>query len=323
MPPAKTDRPGYLFLVCPDGHLLARHVESLLGGAGFERKVYWGDEDLPPAFWQDLTVTSLFSTAKALVIRRAHNLKAAVWDKLDDAMKGVPREVWPFLCLEGKWERGKEPVPAVVAKRNLWLHAKKKGWVWSDEGLTPRTVEGFVRARLAEAGLSGDPATVRRVASALPLDATAASLELDKLELAAGPDKILRPEHAELIATHGEMEFYDFLDQLAQGGTSPAVWKRVLDDHSGSDSMLFLLLASLAREARILWMLTSGEDNQVKPPFLAKRKAPLARRLGRERIARLIDLVMDTELAVKSGNRRPRQALDFLVAGLSDLFAAR
>jgi DNA polymerase-3 subunit delta len=49
-------RAPFHVLLCPDPELTRRRVEELAraAGGGFTRKAYYGDEDLPPAFWQDL-----------------------------------------------------------------------------------------------------------------------------------------------------------------------------------------------------------------------------------------------------------------------------
>ena len=56
-------RPGFSFLICPDAELARLEAAALLEQAradgDWRRAVYWGDEELPPAFWQDLTVPSL------------------------------------------------------------------------------------------------------------------------------------------------------------------------------------------------------------------------------------------------------------------------
>ncbi len=100
------NRPKYLFLVCPDPQLIKSHIDERLGTSGqqgWETKTFWGDDDdpLPATFWTDLTIKSLFPQPKALVVRRAHALKAEQWDKLDAGVKGLSNEIFPIFCLEG------------------------------------------------------------------------------------------------------------------------------------------------------------------------------------------------------------------------------
>jgi DNA polymerase-3 subunit delta len=88
--------------------------------------------------------------------------------------------------------------------------------------------------------------------------------------------------------------------------------------------MLFNLIGYLAGQARMYWMLMSGEEAKVKAhPYVKKLKTDVARRLGRQGVARMIDLALESELSVKTGARHHEEVLDILVAGLIDLFRPR
>ncbi|WP_027175634.1 DNA polymerase III subunit delta [Desulfovibrio aminophilus] len=318
-------RQGYSLLVCPDPVLLRRRVEAQAAAGGMasaERKVFWGDEPdpLPGAFWEALTLKSLFSRPKILVLRRANALKAEAWDRLDKALRAANPDVWVFLCLEGAWERNKAPVPAVLTKRGLWKHAESSGWVWQSRGLDEKGLRLFVRDWTAERSLTFEPGAQEALCRALPLDAAALSLELDKLDLAAGDARLVRKEHVELVQGEEEMDLFALLDALAKGASPTQIWKRVLDNRAESEGMLFPLLGALAREVRLLWMLASGEEDDLKVhPYVKQLKAPLARRLGRPALTRLLDLALEAEVGVKTGGRKPEQALELLVAELTGI----
>ena len=83
--------------------------------------------------------------------------------------------------------------------------------------------------------------------------------------------------------------------------------------------MLFNLIGFLASQARMYWMLAHGEQPKGNP-YMLKKKAPIARRLGAPGVARMIDLALEAELSLKTGERRYEEALDILMAGLIDLF---
>lgn len=313
--------PRHRFLICPDAELLHAQAQAACGQAA--RKVYWADDDppFPEAFWQDLTVKSLFSEPKALVIRRADTLKAADWDKLAGAVPAAPSDITVLLCLESEWKKNKPPVPAWLAKRDIYAEADKSGRVWASPGLTERDMDGFLADWAAREGLTFAPGAREAMGRALPLDARKARLELDKIALAANGGQVTA-EHAELLQATGEMDFFAFMDALANGRAADQVWKRVLDNHRESENMVFNLVGYLTWEARTLWMLTHGEENAARiPPFVRNKKAALAKRLGPARIAGLIDLCMEAELGIKTGARTPDQALDLLVAGLTGLFS--
>ena len=319
-------RPKYLFLTCPDPQLLkARTREALAasGQQGWETRTFWGDDDepLPAAFWTDLTIKSLFSQPKALVVRRAHALKAEHWDKLDAAVRGVSSDIYPIFCLEGEWKAKKAPIPATLSRRALFKKAKDNGWLWESPGLDRQSLRQFVRQWADGAGLTLEPGAEQALAMALPTDGAAARLELDKIELAAGDAKVVRRDHAGLIPSTGEMAFFDLMDALGKPGAEGAVWRRILSDHekASKDQMLFNLIGFLAGQARMLWQIAHNE----KPggsPWAVRKNTPLAQQLGPRGVARLIDLTMGAELSIKTGERRYEEVLDSLTADLIDLF---
>jgi DNA polymerase-3 subunit delta len=325
------NRARYLILVCPDPQLIKSQIDQRLGASGqqgWEIKPFWGDDDepLPAVFWTDLTIKSLFPQPKALIIRRAHALKAEHWDKLDAGVKGLSSDIFPIFCLEGEWKGKKPPIPATLSRRAIYKKARDEGWVWESPGLDQNSLGDFVRTWARERGMTFDKGIDRALIMALPADAVAAGLELDKIELAAGDAKTVRREHVELVAPVGEMEFFDLMDALGKRGAEAAVWKRVLGDHlkKSQDRMLFNLIGYLASQARMYWMLASGEEDKVKAhPYVKKLKTQVAHRLGRAGVARMIDLALESEMSVKTGARHHEEVLDVLVAGLIDLFRPR
>ncbi|WP_320170957.1 DNA polymerase III subunit delta [Maridesulfovibrio sp.] len=318
-------RPGYMFLICPDAELLHARIKELqeqFHAQDYEKKVYWADEEFPRQFWGDLTLQTLFGSDKIIILRRAHSLKAAVWDSLDKTIAALAGSSFLIMCLEGKWERKGPPVPAVLKKRKCWKFADKKKWTWQSAGLDEKTISGFVGKWAVENGIAVDKQVLQALAKALPKDARAARLELDKLDLAAGPERKLSMEHVDLVVHSDEMDFFQFMRSMSEGGDPVEIWRRVLTNHSEKDSMIFMLTASLTREARALWMILHGEESAVRlPPFVKRQKQELARRLGPARIARMFDMVLEAELGIKTGQRRPEQALELLVASLTSLFA--
>ncbi|WP_415718724.1 DNA polymerase III subunit delta [Maridesulfovibrio sp.] len=318
-------RPGYMFLICPDAELLHANIAELQekhGATDYEKKVYWADEDLPPQFWDDLTLQTLFGSSKIVILRRAHKLKAAVWDNIDKTVASLSSSSFLFICLESQWKGKTTPIPAVLKKRKCWKYAEKQKWFWKSAGLDEKSIAGFVGKWARANGLQIDSQVLNVLAKALPKDARAARLELDKLDLAAGSERKILMEHVGLIAHSEEMDFFAFMRSMSEGGDPVEIWRRVLTNHSEKDSMIFMLTASLTREARALWMMIHGEDSEVRlPPFVKKQKQTLAQRLGPIRIARLFDIVMEAEIGIKTGQRKPEQALELLVAALTSLFS--
>jgi len=94
-------------------------------GGEFTRRAYYGDEDLPPAFWQDLGSPSLLGGEFLVVLRRAEELKAPVLKELSARLCAGPGAGWPLVCIEASWEKGRPKVPAALAKAGFYVLAEK------------------------------------------------------------------------------------------------------------------------------------------------------------------------------------------------------
>jgi DNA polymerase-3 subunit delta len=295
---------------------LAAYASS---GSAWQSHVYWGDEELPPAFWEHLTLPGLFATRRALVIRQAHALPAAVWKRVSSALASPKEHCWPFFCLEMAWEKGQPKVPAHVAKLKCLAHADSQGWVWRHAGLDDKSLRGFVHKEAQARGLRFEQGALELLCAGLIPDASAVSAELGKLELAAA-DGIVSAELAAQATHMPAFDIFRFL-RLVQGGGARNAWTDVLRARRENEGLIFPLLALLIREARLLWRILPGESIRAHPVELdVKRK--LAFRLGYNGLAKLFKLLFLADLSVKSGERQPEQALDALVADLSLLLAS-
>ena len=337
-----TIRPGFSLLVCPDGQLLRNQLTRQLsafpptagGGlmpqnapAQWERHVYWGDEEPPQRFWEHLTLQGLFGSPRALVVRQANLWPAAVWKKISHALARPSDQCWPFFCLEVNWERGQPKIPAHLGKLPCMAFADKKGWIWRQEGLGERTVRKHVLQRCQTLGLRFEPDALEQFCASVPPDALAIENELEKLLLLrrsladspAGQEDVA--VSLAMIATASwspECDVFACIRNM-QAGNLAAVWKE-LARNKGGDSLLFSLLALLARELRLLWQCQAGENPRMRPQDISAKKQ-LARRLGPAGIDQAMSLIVDAELQVKSGRRSPEQSLDFLAARMTALFA--
>lgn len=331
-------RPGFIICVCPDRYLVRAYIEDTLGksvpeGTGgllgtasgnvsptsWERHAFWGDEPLPPAFWEHLTLQGLFSTPKALVVHNAQAIPADSWKKISAALATPHAETWPFFCLYVAFERGKPKIPAHIANLACIRFAEKQGWLWSSAGLDERGKTLFVQEEAKKRNLTFVRGALEAVVSRLPLDATAIGTEMDKLALASTEGGAVTPDMADILDHEIEPDVFSLIRNLQERRGSLAVWKQALASERGSDSMTFAFLAMLTREARQLWQILAGEPVRL-PPQVLSAKTTLARSLGLAGIAKLWHLALEAEKGVKTGERSPDQALDNLLASLSLLF---
>lgn len=320
-------RPGFTICVCPDRYLARAHIERSLAetppdGGGlsgkpvsWERHAFWGDEPLPAAFWEHLTLQGLFHTPKAVIVHNAHAIPADAWKNISAAIGTPNGETWPFFCLHTPFERGKPKIPAHIANLACMRFAEKSGWMWVSPGLDERNKSRFVAEEAKKLGLSFAPGALEAIAARLPTDATAIGSEVAKLALAAPPNGVLGADLADILEHEAEPDVFSLIRNLQRRGGALAVWEQSLAAERGSDSMTFAFLSMLAREARLLWQMYHGEPVRL-PPQVLREKTALARSLGPAGIARLWHLALEADKGVKTGERTPDQALDSLLASL-------
>lgn len=326
-----SDRPGFSFLICPDPELIRLELDNLVQrfgeGRSWDRRVYWGDDELPGAFWQDLSIPDLMGTPRLVVVRRAHKFLKDSWDKLSSSLASFNGQIWPVFCLEPNPDKkGQVKAPAVLTKQKYWPVADKRGWVWTSPGLTPRTLPEFVGDFARRRGLSAPREVVRALADVLPQDAMGAKNELEKIALAAGEPGEIKREHVSLVAHQADMDVFQFISSMMEGRSPEKVWQKVFDNRlvASSDNIFFGFLALMIREARILWELDQGEAPSVWVHRNAMQyKTALARRLGSAKLSRIWSLVLEAEFGVKTGQRTAEQAFEAVVGGLYTLFAPK
>ncbi len=99
------NRPAYSLCLCPDSKLLRDRIDTLAAthpppesgmtapAGGRQRFLFWGDEGIPPAFWEHLTLQGLFASPKILIIRNAQNLNADK-KRVGSRLKSVHHDVY-------------------------------------------------------------------------------------------------------------------------------------------------------------------------------------------------------------------------------------
>ena len=319
------DIPGFYFCLCPDSTLAREHVDGLLkrvNAVGREREIrtFWADEGLDGRFWEALTMQGLTERPRALLVRGAQTLTAEVWKKLS-AVLATPRpDILPVLFLESLWEKGQPKLPAHIAKLRCLEFADKQGWVWRSAGLDARALRKHVQQRAAALELRLTPDALDALCAVVTPDAAAVRGVLEQLALASGDGEVGVELVRNMAESAPEVIIFEFIRHL-QSGNSAAVWRTLLREGDGGESLLFPLLALLTREARLLWQIQAGE-NVWLPQQTANLKRSLASRLGTSGLANLFAALMEAEWAVKSGRRQPLQALEELVGSLTLAFTS-
>lgn len=317
-------RPGFSICTCPDAQLSKNYIENALVShpapeGVWERHVYWGDEGLPPAFWENLTLQGLFATPKALLVRNAHALPLDIWKKLNASLGKNNPLAWPFFCMEVNFERGKPKISKHVSKLACWKFAEKQGWIWTSSGLDERGIRQFVQQWATSHNLTIRGPVLQTLANAMPTDASAIASEMEKLLLAAGDSHEVTAEHLSLISYEAEMDIFAFISALQRGANQEKVWAKILGSGTGGDAMIFPFIGMLLREARILWQLLAGEPVRLPPSILGAKKQ-LAHSLGYPKLAKIWDVALEADKSIKTGECSPDQAMEMLAAKLFTIF---
>lgn len=336
------DRPGFFFCICPDAALLRSWMESELlaplieqakqGASSFmgglmpsasaapDIQTFWADEGLDRRFWDALTLLGMDGRQRVLIVRGAHQLSAEVWKKLSSALATPRPGVLPVFCMECPWEKGQPKLPAHIAKLKCLAFAEKQKWQWRSPGLEARTLRQYIQREAASLGLRMAPEALNTLAEMLIPDASAVRGVLEQLSLASQDGAVDVSLVRQMTEFTPDAVIFDFIRQL-ENGNARAVWKTLLREGDGGESLLFPLLTLMAREARTLWQMNAGEKVFV-PQHVEAEKRRLAAKLGPAGLSAVFEALAAAEFSVKSGARSPLQAMESLVAQLTLIFGA-
>jgi DNA polymerase-3 subunit delta len=336
------DRPGFFFCICPDAALLRSWMESellaplidqakqsgpsLMGGlmpsssSAPDIQTFWADEGLDRRFWDALTLLGMDGRQRVLIVRGAHQLSAEVWKKLSSSLATPRPGVLPVFCMECPWEKGQPKLPAHIAKLKCLAFAEKQKWQWRSPGLEARTLRQYIQREAATLGLRMAPEALNTLAEMLIPDASAVRGVLEQLSLASQDGAVDVSLVRQMTEFTPDAVIFDFIRQL-ENGNARAVWKTLLREGDGGESLLFPLLTLMAREARLLWQMNAGEKVFV-PQYVEAEKRRLAAKLGPAGLSAVFEALAAAEFSVKSGARSPLQAMESLVAELSLIFSA-
>lgn len=319
----KNQHPGFYFLLCPDSALLLqrldRELEKFPPSSGeWKKAFFWGDEPVSAKFWESLKQHGLFTENRAIIVRRAQEWPAQVWKGLDESLASGSAAIWPFFCLECELEKGRFKIPAHIQKSRCYNFAEKKRWLWNSPPLGGTSLRKHIETEAKKRKLKFNKEALDSFCSAVSPDAAAIANELDKLSLVYGESEV-GPAMLELGSANTEANAFACIRNLYSGNTE-RVWQEIAQD--GTGSLLFAIIALLARDFHLFWQIQSGLNPRLSP-YDAQLKQSLARRLGSKGVGQAFVLLANAEFQVKSGKLNPDQALNQLLAELQILFASQ
>ena len=177
----------------------------------------------------------------------------------------------------------------------------------------------WVIERFSTRGMTCDPKAVRELLSISGTDTTLLSGEIEKLSSAAGDDGLITEELVQQAATRtGEYNVFRMVDAIVTGRAAEAVilMRDLLTD--GEDPLG--LLAMLMRQYRLLQNIkifqhektprASYEQRLSVPSFQVDRLVAQASKLSGREVKTALELCLDTEYRVKSGEINDKAGLE-------------
>ena len=307
-----SSRPKFFFFICADSgllHFALDEFEQKYKLTDWQKKVFWVEQGLDKEFWSELGAANLFGPSKLLIIRQAQNLSQKEWQGLEPYLVALgPKAPLPVFC----FEKEKYSFPAWLKKTRLFQKAEQNHYLETIPELNRKTIFNFLQEQLKSHGLKISNSLLHQLAQNLPLDAWVCKQEIEKLSLIVDPSQEVKPEHLAVLNLVMEENIFALVDSLV--GNKSAKWfEQRFAYWDKEEQVVFALISLLHREAKLLWMLYFQEDAKINlPAFIKTKKKALSQRLGLERISFLLDLALDCELKIKTGELSPAQTLEYI-----------
>lgn len=315
-----TSKPNFLLCFCPDLELINYHLQKIctqFALSNWQKKTFWADEKLEENFWSVFTSATLFGPGQIVWIRKAEHLDLSFWEEAKKYLLAKRSSTLAVFCFEKEWKGASYPFPKWFVKHPVYQLAKQKKWFFSSPGLNEKTKKELVLDKLKQDKKSIAPPTLNTLLKILPNQTYALFQELEKIILANSQE--IRPESFSLLTVFSEENIFELFKNLLNKNYLN-FWQKIMQEEGKSTSLLFPLLGLLSREAKVLWLLYNDQDSQISlPPYLKQEKKFLAKKLGLTKIANILDLALDCEYKVKSGQNSPEEALSYLFLNLSRL----
>ncbi len=311
-------KPGFLFCVCPDSKILKDEIEKRANAyfSSYQKLVFYGDEELPDAFWSELLLQNLFASQKIIILRRANEISADTLRRLSSALAKQNSAVLLFICLEVNFDKNQPKIPAHLKKMPFFIHAQTKGWIWEDGGITANNIRKYLANKSSEYGLKFSSDAMMLMLELMPHDAQVIDSELAKLALYVQGE--VQTSDLSGITSSQEFDIFAFINDLQHGRTKN-IWNKIFKSDNSAEDIIFPLLALMQREVRILWQLKSGEKPSVFV-YNPEEKRKLALKLGYTGLSNMLDACYKAECNIKYGLFSVAQSLDILISDFSKIF---
>lgn len=263
-----------------------------------------------------------FLADQRLVVVREHPAlsgRAEADEHLCDYIKRVPDTcVMVFLC------RGKAD-----ARKKLYKAIQKSGAVVAFNPLTDAELNGWIIRAFASMGKGCSPQTASLLSFTVGNDTALLRTEMEKLAALAGEREEIREEDVRAVSTRSiECTVFEMVDAVVAGQEGRAFG--LLRDMLTGGSDRIGILAMLLRQYRLMQHVKIMQYEKKTPqqikqnlgiaPFAAERCIRQAAAYTGGEVKQAVELCLDTEYRIKSGQLNQEGALE---AAMLEIFALR
>ena len=237
------------------------------------------------------------------------------WEGLIESLNQTPPTTL-LVFMEGRLRRDNPILKQVASAAQVQEFPVPRG----------ERLESWIRQRVDDAGAKITPQAVRRLADLVGGDLWILSGEIEKLALYAGEDAIDEEAVESLVVHAREASIFKAVDTILDGRSSVAIELVNLLRLNGAE--VSYIITMLARQLRLI-LLTQELRAQRLPrselgrrlgltvDFAIRQTEEHARRHDPERVTAMYRRLLETDLAIKTGELSEDLALETLVVELS------
>lgn len=314
-------RPGFYFCICPDPEIIKDFIEDeikKLKGL-WEKRIIWADdENLHKKFFELFNTSSIIGKKTVVIIRQAHTLPKDFFEKLSRFLNRFHNDLFPFICIESEWKRGKPSIPTHISSKKYYKFAEKRGWIFAHSGVSDEFLSNYLKNWAKEHNIIIPQEIFFLLKEILPKDLAGIKSELKKLKLSC-TDKKITQDDLKVIWPSLDFNVFDLINSI-EGIKSPKlIWDAILQNKFDTYEDVIPMLHLILREGRILWQLLNGETVNL-PVKTKQEKTIVARRLGKGKIIEVFNIVCDADLKLKTTNLTPSEIFQQAVTKLQNIF---
>lgn len=250
----------------------------------------------------------MFFTHRLVVVQDLTSLKDLA-DKLGDLLDKIPESTVAVFDGRGLDKR-------LTLHKAFLAHAKPHEYPRQSESMLMRWIQREAR----QAGSEIAPAQSQYLTRRIGVDQWRLSNEISKLAAAAQASEITRQLIDELVMGDWQDTVFDFIRLLHRDtiGQALAAYDRLMEA-GGNEQQLIATLQWHFRT--LILVLKHADPDQLAAcgikPYAASKAREAVKHYTETDLSRIFEALLDTDIAIKAGTKKPHQAMTDLVLVLS------